>query len=319
MPSLFPALTTLVLPLLAPCIPYLDFPIPSLKTLVLDGSMSWLCDYPTLYQIIQLLAQTPQLETFWCKEHRLHTHQNPLNYSTLPPDLFGSLPVNLPVLLSKLTKLAVVVPGIGIDLLSAIEAPALQDLHLDGTRADEEDDYGVAWLDYFPEQLHSGLQITSSRSPALRRLSLLGAYLPRHTWEWLLGCGEVHDVPFPLLEVVVVREMEAVKCQVTNTVDDALIELYAQQGHLVLRRFAYLASEPHLRGAALYQLINGIMRKQVEDQIFELELDGIFGIDTNEGLDSPLPKGVILHEEPPQRKTWWTLGKDIDATEGDSY
>lgn len=316
MPSLFPALTTLVLPLLAPCIPYPDFPIPSLKTLVLDGSMSWLCDYPSLYQITQLLAQTPQLETLWCKEHRVHTHQNLSNLNTLPPDLFGSLPVNLPVLLPRLTKLAVVVPGIGIDLLHVIEAPALQDLHLDGTRADEEFGDEVAWLDWFPEQLHGGLQITSSRSPALRRLSLLGAYLPRHTWEWLLGCREVHDVPFPLLEVIAVREMEAVKWQVTNAVDDALVELYAKQGHLVLRRFAYLTSEPHLRGAALHQLITGIMNKHAEDQIFELELDGI---DTKERLDSLLPKGVILHKEPPQIKAWWTLGKDIDATEGDSY
>ncbi|KAF8199491.1 hypothetical protein BJ912DRAFT_921910 [Pholiota molesta] len=246
-PSLFPALTTLILPLLGPCIPYPNSPITYLRTLVLDGSMSWSCDYPHPYQITQLLAQTPLLETFWCKEHRTYTYINSSsNSSTLQIDRFGTLPVNLPIHLPKLTKMAVVVPGLGANLLHSIEAPGLRDLHLDGTRDDEEFEDEVRWLNQYQPPLHAALQVTSSRSPALRRLSLVGAYLARDTWKWLLGCEEVHGVPFPLLEDITLREMRAVKGEVTNAVDDALMESFAKQGRLVLRRFAYLASEPPL-------------------------------------------------------------------------
>lgn len=89
----------------------------------------------------------------------------------------------------------------------------------------------------------------------------------------------------------------------------------------MLRRFAYLASQPPLRGVVLRQLINSVVGKQAPDQIFELELDGVFGDDTREQFDCMLPKGVgvIFREEPCQRKSWWTLGEEIDAIEIDSY
>ncbi|KAF9485238.1 hypothetical protein BDN70DRAFT_871648 [Pholiota conissans] len=317
--NLFPALTTLVLPNLRRCTIIPGSPLQSLKTIILDGPMSmrvrW--DVPNIHLFAQLLCQLPNLETLWCKEHGMSTFEN----SSYHPI---SSPVQLPLLVPKLTKLAMTVPGFGVRLLQAIEAPALQDLHLDGTRDDEADEDLVAWLESHPRTIHSALQVTASRSPLLRRLALVRAYLPREAWEWILGCTS-HDtnLPFPHLVSIAVRQMEAVKWEVTNAVDDALMELYAKKGRLILRRFAYLASEPQLRGVALHQFINGVTIAQVPpDEIFELELDGTFGVDTKERLeDLLLTKGVrvILHEEPPQRKSWWTLGRDIDPTEADSY
>ncbi|KAF9485254.1 hypothetical protein BDN70DRAFT_871664 [Pholiota conissans] len=55
--SIFPALTTLALPLVLTCIPFPDSPILTLKTLVLDGSMSWMM---TAYGFITLRSFSPE-------------------------------------------------------------------------------------------------------------------------------------------------------------------------------------------------------------------------------------------------------------------
>ncbi|KAF9485239.1 hypothetical protein BDN70DRAFT_927770 [Pholiota conissans] len=320
MANLFSSLTTLVLPCIRQCIIVPEAPILSLRTLILDVSLPWKWSPPSSHKVAQLLVKVPNLETLWCKDHNMFTDFPP-NINPLPID---GPPLHFPVFLPKLIKLAATVPGIGVALLKAIEAPALQDLHLDGTRDDEADEDLVAWLESHPRTIHSALQLTASRSPLLRRLALVRAYIPRDAWEWILGCTS-HDtnLPFPHLVSIAVRQMEAVKWEVTNAVDNALMELYAKKGRLILRRFAYLASEPQLRGVALHQFINGVTIAQVPpDEIFELELDGTFGVDTKERLDDLLlTKGVrvILHEERPQRKGWWSLGGDIDPTEADSY
>ena len=97
---------------------------------------------------------------------------------------------------------------------------------MDGISADDWFAEQVAWIAWFPARLRTALQIAVSRSPRLRRLSLVGAYLSRETWEWLLGCDPAtHDLPFPLLESIAVHQMRAVKDEVINTFDDDLIEL----------------------------------------------------------------------------------------------
>ncbi|KAF9485240.1 hypothetical protein BDN70DRAFT_890391 [Pholiota conissans] len=321
--TLFPTLTTLVLPLMLPCIPFPDSPILSLKTLVLDGSVSYCCDYLWIVHIANLLVKTPNLEVFWCKEHRVYTHEALSELNSHPPDMWGSPRVYFPVVLPKLTKMALGLPGLGYDLLHVIEAPALQDLHMDGIRADDWFAEQVAWLSWFPARMRTALQITVSRSPGLRRLSLVGVYLSRETWEWLLGCDPAtHDLPFPLLESIAVHQMRAVKDEVANTFDDELIELYARQGRLLLRRLVYLASEPPLGGLALRRLAMSVSERKIPGQNFNLVLDKSSVIDANVGFASSFESRIklVCHEESPRSlKEWWNLGKDIEPTEEDSY
>ncbi|KJA25034.1 hypothetical protein HYPSUDRAFT_37948 [Hypholoma sublateritium FD-334 SS-4] len=320
-PIMFPALTTLILANLHSWLPDLTCPLPTLETLVLDGSVffSWR-GHPAFPQLVDLLSKVPHLHTLWYKEHCMNIYSDPIDTSPIGSNS-NAAHITFPILLPRLTRLAVTVPGAGAWLLQAIDAPALRDLHMDGMRDDEELGDAGAWLDIYPVYIHTVLCTAAARSPALRRIALVGAYLARSTWEWLLGCGPEPGVPFPLLESVAVRAMEPVKWQVTNMADDALLELYAQQGRVSLRRFAYTASEPRISGHALHQLIGSIVKRQAAGELFELEMDGQYGVDTEERLIGLLDMGIkaILHIEPFPPKCWWNLGKDIDPSEADSY
>ena len=324
-PDVFPALTTLVLSVMWSCLPNLTSPLPTLETLVFDGTifLPW-PDDPIFFQLANFLSKTPRLHTLWYKEHFMLPYADPTGttaYSSISLDS-NTGNITYPLLLPRLTRLAITVPGVGAWLLQAINAPALRDLHLDGMRDDDEFGDAAAWLDTYPAHLHAILRTTAGRSPALRRIALVGAYLARDTWEWLLGCGPAPTcVPFPLLDSVAVRAMEHVKWQVTNMVDDALIELYAQRGRLSLRRFAYTASEPSISGPALHQLIGSIQKRQAAGELFELEMDGQYGVDTKDRLLGLLEMGIkaTLRTESFPAKCWWNLGKDIDPSEADSY
>ncbi len=321
-PTVFPALTTLVLPALWSCLPNLVSPLPTLETLVFDGTiLSPWRDPHSFFQLANFLSNTPRLYTLWYKEHFMLPYVDPSGITTHSPTSSNSS-ITYPLLLPRLTRLAITVPGVGAWLLQAINAPALCDLHLDGMRDDDELGDAAAWLDTYPAHLHAILRTTAGRSPALRRIALVGAYLARDTWEWLLGCGPASTcVPFPLLDSVAVRAMEHVKWQVTNMLDDVLIELYAQRGRLPLRRFAYTASEPPISGHALHQLIQSIVKRQAPGELFELEMDGQYGVDTKDRLLGLLEMGIkaTLRTEFFPAKCWWNLGKDIDPSEADSY
>ncbi|KJA21764.1 hypothetical protein HYPSUDRAFT_678680 [Hypholoma sublateritium FD-334 SS-4] len=317
-PSMFPSLTTLVLAHLDPCIPNISAPLLSLETLILDGSMSWSCDSAGLYRVVQLLEMAPRLETLWLKDHQLYTGHDVRPISVLRPDMCSAAaPIQCPVVLPRLTRLAVTAPGFGVDLLHTIAAPLLQDLHLDAIR--DEGYFGEAsWTETYLQMLCASLRLLAVRSPGLRRLALLGIYLTRATWEWLFGCAQ-GEVPFPLLESIALREIAAEQADMRNVVDNSLLEMYAKVGRISLRRFAYLASEPLLSGVALCRLAELFVEKRA-DGAFELEIDGETSDEVKEHLGL-LPVGLqtILHSEPFRRKEWWTLGQGIDPTERDSY
>ncbi len=325
MPIIFRSLTSLTLSHLDICVPDVRTALPSLETLVLDGSMTFSGESASLYRVVQLLEMTPRLETLWLKDHQLYTGLDVRPISVLRPDMYSSgiyhpnSSIQCPVVLPRLTRLAVTAPGFGIDLLHTIAAPELQDLHLDAIRDRERFGEEVDWTETYLEMLCASLRLLAVRSPSLRRLSLLGIYLTRDTWEWLFGCAR-EEVPFKLLESIALREIEAEKQDcMRNVVDDSLLEMYAKVGQISLRRFAYLASEPLLSGVTLCKLAEAFVGKR-EDGVFELEVDGKTGNEVTAQLDV-LPKGMktILHSGSFRRKKWWEWGQDIDPTERDSY
>ncbi|KAF8963137.1 hypothetical protein BDZ97DRAFT_1051339 [Flammula alnicola] len=265
---IFPALTSLALPLFPSCIPYLESSLPSLRTLVLDGTGSWSCGYPGVYQIARFLLHTPNLETFWCKEHGVFTHEavDVPCYTPSPP--YGSVIVNVPVSLARLTRMAVTVPGIGADLLHLIDAPLLEDLQMDGTRCDEYYGREVAWVEWFPGLLTAALAKLAPRAPALRRLAIIDAYMPRDTWEWLLGCDEVRAIPFPQLDSIALHCLQKNKGVVSNDFDNALLKTYSTWGRLILSRFAYLGSSSPLHGNLTSNSINHVVGFRNQTEIF---------------------------------------------------
>ncbi len=276
---------------------------------------------PQFFPARQLPLQYPAPLHAWYKEHFMLPYGDPSGITTHSPTSSNSS-ITYPLLLPRLTRLAITVPGVGAWLLQAINAPALCDLHLDGMRDDDELGDAAAWLDTYPAHLHAILRTPAGRSPALRRIALVGAYLARDTWEWLLGCGPASTcVPFPLLDSVAVRAMEHVKWQVTNMLDDVLIELYAQRGRLPLRRFAYTASEPPISGHAPPPTYPVHRQEASARELFELEMDGQYGVDTKDRLLGLLEMGIkaTLRTEFFPAKCWWNLGKDIDPSEADSY
>lgn len=317
-PSIFPSLTTLHLAHLDLCVPNISAPLLSLETLILDGSMSWSCDSAGLYRVIQLLEKAPRLETLWLKDHQLYTGHDVRPISVLRPDIYSTAPIQCPVVLPRLTRLALTAPGFGIDLLHTIAAPLLQDLHLDALRDEGYFGEEAEWTETYLQMLCASLRLLAVRSPALRRLALLGIYLTRDTWEWLFGCSQ-GEVPFSLLESIALREIAAEEAGMINFVDNSLLEMYAKIGRIPLRRFAYLASEPLLSGTGLCGLAGLFVQKRA-DGVFELEVDEETGDGVKEQL-SLLPMGMktIFHKGPFRRKEWWKLGQDIDPTERDSY
>ena len=325
--ALFPSLTTLVLPFTAEYIPSPVSPMSSLKTLVLDGSRNSPEGTETAYvfQVTKFLAQTPNLETIWFKVESMQTDDDDLE-DYIPPDE-DEPPSPHVVDLPRLTRLAIFGFGKGEELLRFIKAPNLQDLHIDGTSDQDKSLYELVdcqWVYEHVLYLLPALAALAERSPLLRRLAVIGVNLTRDMWEWLLGCKLVESVPFPLLESIAVRGMEETTFDVPNAVDDELLNKFAEEGRIRLRRFAYLNSSPCLGADTLKRLAHAMSSKQASREHFELELDGFYGPEDVAAWQSDLSKTgskVIFHAEPLELKVWWDrpVEEDIDACEKDSY
>ncbi|KAF8970240.1 hypothetical protein BDZ97DRAFT_1792606 [Flammula alnicola] len=260
-----PALTSLVLPLSPDCVPYLQSPLPCLQILVLDGSGSRACFYPSLHQLTQFLVQTPNLETLWCKVHGVYMHEDmevesygPYNH----PGRGSSIVVKIPVSLPRLVRMAVTVPGYGLDLLHLIDAPQLEDLHMDGSRDVNIMDFEVQWVIGCQERGRRTCQL-APRSPALRHLAVTEVYFSRATWEWLLGCDRARGTPFPQLDSMAIHDLRG-HGAVTNTFDNELLQSFQLEGSL-FAPICFPSIPSPLRGNTILQMI--------AESAFQLELD----------------------------------------------
>ncbi|KAF8330622.1 hypothetical protein F5887DRAFT_1000098, partial [Amanita rubescens] len=94
-----------------------------LTKLIFDGPLESSSPRPSL--IAALLHCTPQLESLWMK----HDSYDSNEWYTVE-----GCSISKNIQLPKLKHLAVSTPGVACDLMGCIAAPALEDLHLDGSR-----------------------------------------------------------------------------------------------------------------------------------------------------------------------------------------
>lgn len=325
-PTLFPSLTTLVLPFTAEYMLSLESPMPSLKTLVLDGTKNSIerSEAAYVFQVTKFLAQTPNLETIWFKVESMQTDDDDLD-AFIPEDE-DEPPSPHVVTLPRLTQLAVFGFGKGEELLRFIKAPNLQDLHIDGTQDQDKSFFDLAdWMREHVLLLLPALKTLARRSPLLRRLAIVGVNLTRDIWQWLLGCTPAENaVPFPLLESIAIRGMKETTFDVPNAIDDALLDQLAKEARVRLRRFAYLNSAPRLGAGALKRLAHAMSIKQASGEHFELELDKCSGPEDADTCQYGLLETgskVVFHDEPLELKIWWDrpVEEDIDPSEKSSY
>ncbi|KJA23753.1 hypothetical protein HYPSUDRAFT_571636 [Hypholoma sublateritium FD-334 SS-4] len=167
-PTLFPSLTTLVLPFTAEYMISLDSPMPSLKTLILDGTRNSIerSEAAYVFQVTKFLAQTVNLETIWFKVESMQTDDDDLD-AFIPEDE-DEPPSPHVVDLPRLTRLAVFGFGKGEELLRFIKAPNLRDLHIDGTQDRDKSFFDLAdWAREHVMFLFPTLKTLARRSPLL--------------------------------------------------------------------------------------------------------------------------------------------------------
>ena len=289
----------------------------NLHTLILDGSMEQ--ESPSIALVANLLHSTPQLETLWFKTLTAEQPVTVMN-ETIPRSVKNPQPVPIPVLLPKLTRLAVTAPGAGSDLLHCIEAPGLHDLHLDGSRTPSyEEITGVelSWSRMDAAQVESSLKRLATRSPELRRLAITSTYLSHEAWRWLLLGGR-EGMPFPQLESLALHGLNPISGEVVCGFDDELLMEYARQPNVSLRRLSLRHCTFALGGPAILQLFERVDKSTSECR---LEVDSSCRGITANHLDTLAKNGVtvVFHQEELNRGEWWSCSYDVDACDSYAY
>ena len=161
----------------------------NLSRLILNGSLE--NDIPSAGLLAAFLHCTPQLESLWVK------HYYWKDFETVSPPVTQSMVkgrsnISPDIQLPRLKHLAVSIPGPACNLMGCITAPALEDLHLDGSRElleEDEDEEWYEWVGWEKELVYDALKLLASRCQNVLRLAVTDAYLARITWEWIM-CGE---------------------------------------------------------------------------------------------------------------------------------
>ncbi|KAF8312056.1 hypothetical protein F5887DRAFT_1240689 [Amanita rubescens] len=292
-----------------------------LSTLALEGSREQ--DIPDPLLIAALLNCTPQLESLWMKHHfgenfeDLVTH--PIAYRTIK----GRSGISLNIQLPRLKHLAVSVPGVACDLIACITAPALEDLHMDATRGPRHDGEWVSytWSRWETESVHGAIHLLASRCPGVKRFAMTHVCLARTGWEWLFFGDEGRGPPFPKLECIALHELRRrnAVCDSWDGFDDKLLERFAREPRIPLRRLVFLNCDFPLSGSAITEAFRS-------GGVKELECD--MNVPQWEDVEGKLTKWRELSDElgvsirswyTCQPDRWWTNGHDIDPTDGSAY
>ncbi|KIL66878.1 hypothetical protein M378DRAFT_160406 [Amanita muscaria Koide BX008] len=317
--SNFPGLRTLSISSFFDCIPVLPdlSSFSHLHTLILDGSGEE--DLTDIILIVALLHSTPQLETLWIK-HFFREHFVAVTNPNVPGTIKGRKNPRLHVVLPHLTSLAVTVPGCALELLRCIEAPALRNLHLDGSRAPDFWDFPSGWTNSDTSSVRNALERFAQRAPNLRHLAVTAVLLTHPGWEWLLFGNEGREPPFLQLETIALHQLHdkslmGIECGF----DDALLMRYAKERPIALRRLVIHQCNIPLTASSVIEAFRGAMRggRRVP---CELEYDPRSINITEEEVDilARMDVRLICRQEEAGGK-WWTGGHERDASDSHAY
>ncbi len=283
-----------------------------LTTLILDGSLERFSSYPSL--IAALLHCTPQLESLWVKHHFWHNPDNMSEWRTIKGH---SVPRNIQ--LPKLKHLAVSVPGTACDLIGCIAAPALEDLHLDGSRGptygDSPERPEIEWTDWVSESVYNTLKLFASRCQNMRRFAITRAYLSQSAWDWLLFGEDGRGPPFPKLECIALHGVFEYVPSTRNSFDNLLMEKFARDPKIPLKKLAFLHCDFPLRASVLVDAFRASRAKELECDVCVPQWEG----GEKEQFDELRVSLTRWHESQVVEDKWWTYGHMIDATDSDAY
>ncbi|KAF8347248.1 hypothetical protein F5887DRAFT_957501 [Amanita rubescens] len=260
-----------------------------MTTLILDGSLEKVISSPPL--IAALLHCTPQLESLWMKHHYWENLKDVSDWGAVK----GRSGISPNIQLPKLKHLAVSVPGTACDLIGCITAPALEDLHLDGSRGptygDSPERPDFEWSEWVVRSLHNALKLSQAG------------------WEWILFGEDGSGPPFPMLESISLHGMFGYVHGTWNGFDDQLLEKFARDPKIPLKRFVFLNCKFPLKASVLAGAFRASGAKELECDMYVPQWE-----DEGEQLEE---LGVSLtrwHPSAVVENKWWTHGHSVDVS-----
>ena len=316
-PTVFPRLEKLHINSFYDSVPMppLSTPFDHLTTLILDGALE--DELPTPGLLAALLNCTPWLETLWMKHHFWENH-----HDVDQPTAYGTN-ISLDLQLPRLKHLAVSVPGTACDLLRCITAPALEDLHLDGSRGPGWDDTerpDFEWVDWVTASVQRALKVFATRCTSVRRFAVTRAYLTRTGWEWVLFGeeGGGRGPPFPQLECIALHGMFEYANDLWSGFDDELLERFACSPSIPLRRLVLMYCEFPLHASSVVAAFRASQAQGTK----ELECDDyvpLWDEDDQGEWEELLELGVAVWCKEGTEDLWWLAEHGIDGTDNDRY
>ncbi|KAK2463735.1 hypothetical protein APHAL10511_004228 [Amanita phalloides] len=316
----FPALERLRIPTFNDCMPMPPFgaSFSSLRSLILSGACH--LESPNIVSVVAVLHCTPQLETLWFK------HGTREDEGSIPADpgvpldeTKGRNDIYIPVTLSRLTHLAITVPGCALTLLQCIVAPVLQNLHLDGSRPPW---FGLCcnpWLSYQSKAARNALRHLALNSPDLRHIALTSTFIEQQGWEWLLfGDSMLKPPPFPQLETVTLHDYETECGECVCGFDDALLVRLGNEPKIPLRRLVLSRCYLNFRSEAIVQALTAMT---ISDRVCELVYDDASLQFAEEDLEQLEIAGVrvIYQSKEEEDVEWFQDGPGVNIDPFDLY
>ena len=293
----------------------------NLSRLILNGSLE--IDIPSAGLLAALLHCMPQLESLWVKHYywqNYHTISPPITQSVVK----GRSNISPDIQLPKLKHLAVSIPGPACNLMGCITAPALEDLHLDGSRElRDQDEEWYEWTGWEKKSVYDALKLLASRCQNVRRFAVTDAYLARTTWEWIM-CGEDgRQPPFPELKHITLHRVVGTLCTHWGF-NSRLLKMFASKPMIPLKRLTLVDCDFPLHVSAVVEAFrasgttelkyNGGTPQGMVGRWRDLEALGELeelGVSVTYGGESEWLDSF--------EREWWTYGHEIDVMDSEIY
>ncbi len=314
----FPGLRQLGIPTFFDCLPMppTTTSFNFLHSLVLNGIFQKTS--ANLVCVISMLHSTPQLEALWFKNA---TRDDEISIYTDPEipleETKGRDSICVPVFLPCLTHLAVTSPGCATELLRFIVAPALQNLHLDGSRPRAFALCCDPWTPWQAKSVRLVLRAFYKNSPNLRHFAITTTFLDQDGWEWLLFGESASDPPpFPELETISLHDFVIFNGESRCWFDDSLLLRFAREPKIPLRR---LVLSSCALGLTWSIVVAALKAAAVHTPSFEFVVNDPHQKKLSENLREELETaGIKLTEQDDSEEDWGMSGK-VDVDPFDAY